>query len=60
MVANAASVLQLEDQKPPCCPRPPAPLWDPSEDVRCIAATFQYLQASGGFLGPLENISLLS
>lgn len=59
MVAQAASVLQLEEQKPPCCPPPSPPRssppspplspssWDPSQDVRCIATTFQYLQASG-------------
>ncbi|XP_075893152.1 cytokine-inducible SH2-containing protein-like [Nelusetta ayraudi] len=54
MVAHAASVLQLEEQKPQCCPHPPPPLWDPSEDVRCIATTFQYLQASGWYWGSIS------
>lgn len=54
MVAHAASVLQLEEQKPACCPHPSPPHWDPSEDVRCIATTFQYLQASGWYWGSIS------
>lgn len=47
MVARTVSVLHQEEHRGSCCPHPSPPPWDPSEDLRCITTTFQYLQTSG-------------
>lgn len=54
MVARGVSVLHHEEQRASCCPHPSPPLWDPSEDLRCIATTFQYLQTSGWYWGSIS------
>ncbi|XP_069045716.1 cytokine-inducible SH2-containing protein [Lepisosteus oculatus] len=37
----------------PCCLQSAPPLWDPTEDLRCIATTFRYLDSSGWYWGAL-------
>ncbi|XP_045931788.1 cytokine-inducible SH2-containing protein-like [Micropterus dolomieu] len=54
MVARSVTVFHHEEQGGSCCPLPFSPPWDPAEDLRCITATFQYLQASGWYWGSIS------
>ncbi|CAB1432071.1 unnamed protein product [Pleuronectes platessa] len=54
MVARAVTISQHEEREASCCPRPSPLCWDPAEDLRCIATTFQYLQTSGWYWGSLS------
>ena len=47
MVVRAVSAFRHEAQGVSCFKHSCPPAWDPSEDLRCIATTFQYLQSSG-------------
>ncbi|AWP02804.1 putative cytokine-inducible SH2-containing protein-like [Scophthalmus maximus] len=54
MVARASTISHHEECEGSCCPHPPPPCWDPAEDLRCIATTFQYLQTSGWYWGSIS------
>ncbi|XP_035007348.1 cytokine-inducible SH2-containing protein [Hippoglossus stenolepis] len=54
MVARAVTISQHEEREASCCSHPSPPCWDPAEDLRCIATTFQYLQTSGWYWGSLS------
>uniref|UniRef100_A0A3Q4C0U7 Cytokine-inducible SH2-containing protein n=1 Tax=Mola mola TaxID=94237 RepID=A0A3Q4C0U7_MOLML len=54
MVVRAVSAFCHEAQGVSCCKHSCPPAWDPSEDLRCIAATFQYLQSSGWYWGSIS------
>ncbi|XP_022049658.1 cytokine-inducible SH2-containing protein-like [Acanthochromis polyacanthus] len=54
MVARAVTIFHHEERGSSCCPHPSPPQWDPAEDLRCIAATFQYLHTSGWYWGSVS------
>ncbi|XP_060926275.1 cytokine-inducible SH2-containing protein-like [Limanda limanda] len=54
MVARAVTISQHEEREASCWSRPSPLCWDPAEDHRCIATTFQYLQTSGWYWGSLS------
>ncbi|KAM4613059.1 cytokine inducible SH2-containing protein b [Polymixia lowei] len=54
MVARAITISYHEDRRGPCCPHLSSPPWDPTEDLCCITSTFQYLNASGWYWGPIS------
>ncbi|XP_047438841.1 cytokine-inducible SH2-containing protein-like [Mugil cephalus] len=54
MVARTVTILHDEEQGGLCCPHSSPPPWDPTEDLRCITTTFQYLQTSGWYWGSIS------
>ncbi|XP_035517342.1 cytokine-inducible SH2-containing protein-like [Morone saxatilis] len=56
MVARAVAVSHHEEHRGSCCPHPSPPPWEPAEDLRCIATTFQYLQTSGWYWGSISAV----
>ncbi|XP_040889533.1 cytokine-inducible SH2-containing protein-like [Toxotes jaculatrix] len=54
MVARTVTIVHQEERAGSCCPHPSPPPWDPAEDLHCITTTFQYLQTSGWYWGPIS------
>ncbi|XP_071781999.1 cytokine-inducible SH2-containing protein-like [Centroberyx gerrardi] len=54
MVARVMTMSHHKERRGSCCSHPSSPPWDPTEDLCCITTTFQYLQASGWYWGPIS------
>ncbi|XP_063330142.1 cytokine-inducible SH2-containing protein-like [Pelmatolapia mariae] len=54
MVVRAVTIFHHEEQRKSSCSDPAPSSWDPADDLRCITTTFQYLQTSGWYWGPIS------